>query len=112
MTVPTSFSFTLDSTHGSLVLVAGENIIDDVIDLRVTRTAEGYDCEVTRAAGGSPVRLVAAASPAGRQALERATGQISPYAPGFVEMTAPGAASATSLTESIAKCFGWEPPSE
>ncbi len=106
--MPTSFALTLDSTHNSLVLVAGETILDDVTSITIHRTADGFDCEVTRAAGGDPVRLVAAASPAGRQALSRATGQMSPSAPGFVEMTAPNATTACSLTDGIAQCFGWK----
>jgi len=83
--MPTSFSLTFDSSYNSLVLVAGEQIIDDVTELRITKTsnAAGYDCEVTRAGGG---KLVAAASSAGKFAMARANGHESEVVPGFVEV--------------------------
>lgn len=85
--MPTSFSLTLDSKYNSLVLVAGEEIICDVTDIRITKTPNGagYDCEVTRAGGG---KLVATASSAGKFAIARAHGQESSAVPGFVEVNA------------------------
>ncbi len=109
--MPTSFSLTFDSTHNSLVLVAEESIVDDIVDIRITKAPTGFDCEVTRAGGGTPVRLVAEASPAGRQAMERANGRISSSAPGFVEVSAPAATPVSSLAEDLARCLGWEGPS-
>jgi hypothetical protein len=105
--MPTSFSLTFDSLYGSLVLVTAETIIDDVTDIRITKTDSGYDCEVVRAENGTPVRLVAAASPAGRHALERANGKLSSV-PGFVEVTAPTSTTVFSLADDIAEYLGRE----
>lgn len=108
--MPTCFSLTLDSTYGSLVLVAGESIIDDITEVRIKKAADGgFDCEMTRG-GGHPVKLLAAASPAGRQAVARATGQISSSVPGFVEMSPPTSTTVSSLTEDVAACLGWRKP--
>lgn len=108
--MPTSFSLTLDSTNRSLVLVAGERIIDDVTDIRITRTAAGFDCEVVRAGGVTPTRLVASASLAGRQALERANGKLSSV-PGFVEVALPiSEINSSALRQDIAALLGWERP--
>lgn len=108
--MPTSFSLTFDSTHGSLVLVAGEQIISDVTDIRITRSASGgYDCEVTRANGGAPIHLVASASTTGKLALGRANGRESPEVPGFVEVTGPAQeVLSASVREQIARGFGWK----
>jgi hypothetical protein len=104
--VPTICSITLDSTHGSLVLVSGETIID-VNEVHITRRPDGtFSCEVTRA-GETPVRLVASVSKAGRQALEKANGRLSSV-PGFIEVTAPASETVSSLREDIAKLLGWE----
>ncbi len=106
--MPTAFSLTLDSTYGSLVLVAGETIID-VSEVHITRLTDGsFNCEVTRA-GGNPVRLVASASPAGRQAMERANGRLSSV-PGFVEVNAPASTTVSSLADDIARYLGRERP--
>jgi hypothetical protein len=107
--MPTNFSLTFDSTHDSLVLVAGEAIIDDLTAVRITRTTTGYDCEVVRAGNGSPVKLVAAASPAGKQALARAIGKLSAAAPGFVELET-AATTNSSVAEDIARYLGRELP--
>lgn len=107
--MPTSFSLTFDSVHGSLVLVTGEEIIVDVTDVRITKSASGsgYDCEVTRAGNGEPVRLVAVASQAGKTALERANGRESAAVPDFVELgPSEPLANNSSVQDDIAKCFG------
>jgi hypothetical protein len=103
--MPTSFSLTLDSVWGSLVLVAGEEIVHDVTAVRITKseTGSGFDCEVTRAGVGAPVRLVASASPEGRLALERANGQESVSVPGFVELTTPFASVQDDITRYLSR---------
>ena len=110
--MPTVFSLTLDSIHKSLVLVAGERIVDDVTEIRIAKAASGsgYDCEVTRAGNGKPVRLVATASAAGKAAIERANARESSGMPGFVEApvsppVVPPVVRA-SVQKDIARCFG------
>lgn len=105
------FCVTYDGTHQSLVLVTGQEIIDDVAELTVKRNADGtYACSVVRSGDGKPVRLVASTSPEGRRLLEKARGVLSDKAPGFVEVpiTQPGEPD-EALQQSIAAYFANEP---
>lgn len=116
----TQFSLTFDSYYQSLVLVAGEKILDDVTDIRVSRASDGqYECEVTRAGADKPVRLVASSSPSGKRELTRATAHLSSEVPGFVEVSSspprpltPTTQPGPSLAEQIQSCFGCDSTGE
>ena len=104
----TAFSLTLDSFYGSLVLVAAEQLITDVTEIRIAKSSDGkgFDCEMTRSGGGTPVKLVAACSAIGKELL-RANGKESVSAPGFVEVSPSNLASTkSSVTDDIAEFLG------
>jgi hypothetical protein len=106
---PANFTLSFDGVYGSLVMLVGDSIID-LSEVHIARQPSGrFDCEVA-CAGGAPVRLVAAVSKEGRQALERANGKLSSVE-GFVEVAAqPVGEPKQSLRDDVAACFGCEAP--
>ena len=101
--MPTEFSLTFSSVYKSLVLVASEQIHDDIVEVHIKQSPQGgdFECKVVRANKGMPTRLVATMSREKGHASGRET------IPGFIEVSP--AHQVDNLRDAIARHFGYAP---